>query len=167
MAGEWIVAQVRGLYERKIATMLGEHDVPFYLPMQEVRKRDRSGVKRRVVELIFPNYLFVCARNDDDAYELVNRDGILRLIRVPKLSQGVLTRELTDIFMATQAGLTLGQGIPISKGDRCEVKDGPFKHFQGKFVRRANQNMMVLELSILGRDVPVEIDENLIELVTN
>jgi transcription antitermination factor NusG len=155
LPGRWLVAQVRGGYERRIAGTLEDAGVGFYLPMEEVYKKNGGGNRCLVKRLVFRSYVFACCRHEDDCYELVARDGVIKLIQVTDQSRFV--REISAIDIASRAGLLAEQRPELQAGVQVEIVRGPLRGCLAWIDERDEKGGVVLKLTILGQPVPTTV----------
>jgi hypothetical protein len=159
--GSWWVAHTRSRCEKVLAWDLLRRGISYYLPMVE-RVRMSGGRKRRVLHPLFPGYLFFCGDADARLFAMTTK-WLHQTLEVPDERQ--LVRELTWIKTAIdgQKDLVL-YGIPLM-GSRCRVLAGPLRGLEGIVVARNGKTRIVLEVSMLGQGVVLEVENHLLELI--
>jgi transcriptional antiterminator RfaH len=122
----------------------------------------------RVVEPLFPCYIFVRCVMEDSLNEIRHTDGISSLVhfgdRIPPVPDSVIG-ELQECFAAEEL-MTIQDHL--SPGDEVVVGDGAFTGMSA-FVLRvmpARQRVQVL-LDVLGGPTPVEVDRSSLVLERN
>lgn len=162
LAGEWVIARVRGGFERKLVLLLATvaEGIGYCLPMEHIQRRSGGQNRGTYTRLIFPSYLFVCCRHQDDFYELVARDGVFERIAVK--DQSKLARELDGFHIAAENGLLNRDNSGVRKGVKCEIIRGPMRGHQGYIdeVKGEDKRRVVIAITILGAeratDIPIE-----------
>ncbi len=162
--GRWLVVETRGQFERRIAAVLLAAGAGYFLPMERLYKKNGGGNRCLVNRILFPGYLFACCRHEDDCYELSNRDGVKRIIRVSHQQQ--LIRELAAISIAMSAGLLSDQRPELGPGVKCEIVRGPLKGCQGWIdARDDKKGTVVLKVTVLGQSCPTNISIEDVEAI--
>ncbi len=171
MHGSWVVAHVRGGFERKIADDLADvrrrwdadfydhpTDLGWFLPAELVRYRDAMNKSRTRERLLYPKYLFVCVRDDlDERYWLVEHRYVHRLLRVA--DQARLAKHLDDLQLCLASGVYLEHYPEIVVGRRCRVRRGPLMGLEGDvIVRDDKKRIIVLQVQLLGGGHGMEVE---------
>ena len=172
--GRWYVVHTQSNYENKVKQNL-ESRVASYnmedrifevvVPVEDVIEF-KSGRKVVVQKRMFPGYLLVrCKMDDDVQYMIRNTPGITGYAG-PGGKPSPLRRREVDTFLAT--GTPTGDEQPKTRtkpssifesGETVRVKDGPFADFQGQ-IEEINEEQLKLKVlvNIFGRETPVELD---------
>jgi transcriptional antiterminator NusG len=171
--GRWYVVHTQSGYENKVKQNLGSRVTSFNMedrifevvvPMEDVIEF-RGGRKEVVKKKMFPGYLLVRCRLDDETqYMIRNTPGITGYAG-PGGKPSPLRRKEVEKFL----GLPEAAGDepkPRTKpsmmyevGETVRVKDGPFADFQGQ-IEDINEEQLKLKVlvNIFGRETPVELD---------
>jgi hypothetical protein len=119
-----------------------------------------GGRKRLGMAPLFTSYLFLCG-GDEDRYVAMTTGRICQTIEV--VNQRGLVQEMEAIETAL-AGQAILDPYPFAVvGRRCRVTSGPFEGIEGIVVERTKPARLVLQVSILGQAVVMEIDADLLE----
>lgn len=169
MVGEWVVAQVLAHHEKSIAAMLARAEVLHYLPLYIRTQPDAAGKTRHRHLPLFPGYLFVCCRHEDDRYELSSRYNtqgqkiVYDLIEVN--NQKKFVKELSNVHLAVQAGDVQPYKLP-AVGDRCCISSKhPMRGVEGTVVRAGKRTLFVLEIETLGRALECSVPPEFLEII--
>jgi hypothetical protein len=82
---------------------------------------------------------------------------------VRQRSQFVSELEAIDIALNSNMNLTL---YPFAKlGQRCRVRQGPLMGIEGTIIRNDDVTRLILQVSMLGQGVALEISPDLLEPV--
>jgi len=170
-APRWFVVHTYSGYENKVKANLekiienrGMQDqiLEVSVPIQNVVEV-KNGIKKTVARKIFPGYVLVNMHmNDDTWYVVRNARGVTSFVGpgskpVPLSDEEIrimgLIEETTEVF-------------DISVGEHVRIITGPFEDSVG-VVSEVSQSrkIVVVLLSIFGRDTPVELDYMQIEKV--
>ena len=125
----------------------------------------KNGKKVVVQKKVFPGYLLVRMRLDDDSWFVVrNTPGVTGFVGAGN--------KPTPLPRQRRRGLPLRQGrgrgaaarkgrprLEYGMGETVRVKEGPFADFQGEIVE-INEDQLKLKVlvNIFGRETPVELE---------
>jgi transcriptional antiterminator NusG len=173
--GEWFVVHTQSGYEKKVTANLhariqsmNMEDKIFevVIPMEDVVEF-KNGRKMTVQRKVFPGYLLVRCRMDDESWYCIrNTPGVTGFVGQSRQGQKPtpLTRREVNTFLAAKGDG--GEQAPRAKprleyevGESVRVKEGPFADFSGE-VAEINADHMKLKVlvNIFGRETLVEMD---------
>ncbi|MDE3098006.1 MAG: hypothetical protein KGJ88_00895 [Verrucomicrobiota bacterium] len=164
----WYCARTRAKHEHIAAAGLRKHlGLDVFHPQLRLERATRRGLVR-MVEPLFPCYLFVRCVLEEKMSGIQRTGGISGLVRfgqkIPALSDFVV-EELKRCFESDDSMLVQDC---LGPSDEVLIVQGAFAGVPA-FVLRvmpARQRVQVL-LDILGRPTPVEVDRTSISLVRN
>lgn len=159
----WYCARTKVKHEHIAAANLRKHlQVEVFHPRLRVERATQRGVMR-IIEPLFPCYIFVrCVLQDklDDIQHTSGINGLVRFgDRIPAVADSRI-EELQECFMA---GEPLTVDASLSPADEVTIADGVFAGIRA-FVLRvmpARRRVQVL-LDLLGRPTPVEVDRDVV-----
>jgi len=173
--GEWFVVHTQSGYEKKVTANLhariqsmNMEDKIFevVIPMEDVVEF-KSGRKQTVQRKVFPGYLLVRCRMDDESWYCVrNTPGVTGFVGQSRQGQKPtpLTRREVSTFLAAKgdggdAAPRLKPRLEYEVGESVRVKEGPFADFSGE-IAEINADHMKLKVlvNIFGRETLVEMD---------
>ena len=158
-AGRWWVGHTKARCEKAFAWDLHKLGVGYFLPLVD-RISFSGGRKRHGMNALFPSYVFF--RGGEDArYRALVTGRLCQVIPVP--DQGKLIEELQHIHVALRGEAVLDPYPFAVVGQRCRVKAGPFMGVEGTVVERQTVARIVLQVSLLGQAVALQIDTDLLE----
>ena len=173
--GAWYVVHTQSGYEKKVTANLhariqsmNMEDKIFevVIPMEEVVEF-KGGRKQIVQRKVFPGYLLVRCRMDDESWYCVrNTPGVTGFVGQSRQGQKPtpLSRREVRTFLAAK-----GDGaeqtarakprLEYEVGESVRVKEGPFADFSGE-IAEINADHMKLKVlvNIFGRETLVEMD---------
>lgn len=155
----WYCARSKAKHEHIAAANLRKYlDLEVFHPRLRVERATQRGVMR-VIEPLFPCYLFVKCVLEEKLALIQRTSGIVGMVRfggrVPQVADSVIA-ELEECFVA-DAPMTVERRI--APGDEVALVDGVFAEGRAVVLRvmPARQRVQVL-LDILGRPTSVEVD---------
>ena len=119
----------------------------------------RSGQRRTVTKKVFPGYVLVEMRMDDDSWNVVrNTPGITGFVGSSNKPTPLAEEEVNSILKKMTEGLPQVK-VGFTKGESVRVVDGPFTDFVGVVdeINMGRGKVKVL-LTLFGRETPVELD---------
>lgn len=157
--GEWWVAYTKARFEKALAWDLHAGGVPFFLPMVE-RTAVWGGRKRKVLDALFPSYVFFCG-DADSRQSVLKTNRVCHVIPVPQRKQFVAELDAIHRALVCKQPLVLYPHAAVGK--RCRVAQGPMKGIEGIVVQNQNPTRIVLHVGILGQGASLEIEADLLE----
>jgi transcriptional antiterminator NusG len=173
--GEWYVVHTQSGYEKKVTANLHariqsmnmeEKIFEVVIPLEEVVEF-KNGRKQVVQRKVFPGYLLVRCRMDDESWYCVrNTPGVTGFVGQSRQGQKPtpLSRREVHKFLAAKAdgGEATTRAKPrleYEVGESVRVKEGPFADFSGE-IAEINADHMKLKVlvNIFGRETLVEMD---------
>ncbi|MDE0846273.1 MAG: transcription termination/antitermination protein NusG [Actinomycetota bacterium] len=170
--GKWFVVHTQSGYEKKVKQNL-EARVSSYdmedkiyevvVPMEDVMEF-KNGRKVVVQKKMFPGYLLIrCRRNDDVHHMIRNTPGVTGFAG-PGGNPSPLRRREVDTFLHVKKDGDEPQRktkprMLYELDESVRIKEGPFADFQGQVVEINEEQLKVKVLvNIFGRETPVELD---------
>lgn len=147
---QWYVIQCKPREERRALENLERQGFACYLPRLTVEKR-RGGVRRDVLQPLFPAYLFIHLDEFHDNWQPISSTrGVLQIVRfsgypvpVPEaIVEGIRRR------LASPA-----RSVPyLRPGDHVEITEGAFSDIEAIFVANDGVERVVLLLRLLNHE---------------
>jgi transcriptional antiterminator NusG len=170
--GRWYVLHTQSGYENKVKSNLEartqsmnmeERIFEIVIPLEDVVEF-KNGKKVVVQKKVFPGYLLVRMRLDDDSWFVVrNTPGVTGFVGAGN-KPSPLPRRDVESFLAVkvEGDEPTRKGRPrleYAMGETVRVKEGPFADFQGEIVE-INEDQLKLKVlvNIFGRETPVELE---------
>ena len=164
----WYCARTKPKHEHIAAANVRKNlGLNVFHPRLAVERATRRGPVR-LVEPLFPGYIFVRMVLAEGAGELQFTNGISSLVhfgnRVPTVADEVI-EELQECF---QDGEPMAVKDRIAPADEVSVADGAFAGMNAIVLRvlPARRRVQIL-LDVLGRPTPVEVDRSAVSLVND
>lgn len=158
--GTWWVAYTRPHFEKSFAWVLSSRGIGYFLPMREYVIFS-GGRNRRGMKLLFPSYVFFCG-NNEDRYTALTTNRLFQVIDVAD-QLGLLSQLMTiEKGLSCKAGLDPYPYRPA--GTHSRIISGPMTGTEGVVIKRNDEKArMVLEITIIGQGVVMEIDSDLLK----
>lgn len=153
----WLVFYTRPRFEKKAEQHLLEQDIEVFLP-KCVKIRQWSDRKKKVIEPLFPSYIF--ARGDERTrLQILDTDGIARMVCFNRRPARLSAHEYEMLLkMQREPGFLEAVPAPdIPVGARVVVRDGPFEGLEGEVVRQDGEAHVCVRIDTLGQAVKVKI----------
>lgn len=155
--GFWCLVRPEPNQTRKVALAIRDHGAVVYLPMAEFTHYDKAGRLRRRTSPLFAGYIFA-------ATTLGDLWGDRRLGRIePVRDQWQLALDLHRLKAVLDSGAPIGQPVDPVAGQKVRVVDGPMVGLIGVVRRVKARRWMHVDLEVLGRTVPVDIQAHRVE----
>ena len=170
--GKWFVVHTQSGYEKKVKSNLEARTQSMnmesriyevVIPMEDFVEF-KGGKKQVVQKKVFPGYLLVRCRLDDDSWYVIrNTPGITGFVGQGS-KPSPLRRKDVETFLAVKAEgdePTKRQKprLEYEEGETVRVKEGPFADFSGEIIEINEEQLKVKVLvNIFGRETPVELE---------
>jgi transcription termination/antitermination protein NusG len=165
--GQWYVvhtysgheAKVKKNLESRIETMdMSEKIFEVIVPTEE-EIEIHNGQRRTVNKKVYPGYVLVKMRMDDDSWYVVrNTPGVTSFVGMGTKPTPLRDDEVVTIKQQMTAEAPRVK-LSLAVGDNVRIVDGPFQDFEGKIdeVNQDRGRVKVL-VSMFGRETAVELD---------
>jgi transcription antitermination factor NusG len=148
--------------EKDFMRKLISKDIAFYGPIIEKRYRSPGGRFRTSFIPLFSNYVFVFG-SEEQRFEAMTTNCVSKYTQVTEKEQ--LIHDLTQIRTVLHSGVPVLQEQKMEKGQDVHVKNGPFKGFDGKVIRRESKTRLLVHVKFIDQGVSMEIDEAQLQAV--
>ena len=152
----WYVLYTKPRNEKKTAKLLEEKGIEVYCPVREVMKQ-WSDRKKKVVEPVFPSYIFV--RLEDYSQEqasVLMTPGAVRFLFWLKKPGVVRDEEIIAIRQFLDDYREAEITVNFSEGDNVVVTAGPLKEQEGQLLK-IRGNKATLQVRSLGWNITAEL----------
>ena len=149
----WYAVQTKSRQESVAALNLERQGYNTYLPKIRVRKRRRQQW-HKVVEPLFPRYLFIDVTSDEQSTAPVRSTlGVVGLVRFGTQLQAVPQQVISYLKKNEEAdtGQRAADEWPHQPGDEVCVLEGPFAGLSGIYQMEKDEHRALLLIELLGR----------------
>ena len=170
--GKWFVVHTQSGYEKKVKQNLEARVQSFdmedkiyevVIPMEDVTEF-RNGQRVVVQKKMFPGYLLIRCRKNDDVHHMIRNTPGVTGFAGPGGKPSPLRRKEVDNFLALKKDgdepqRKIKPRLLYELNESVRIKEGPFADFQGQIVEINEEQLKVKVLvNIFGRETPVELD---------
>ena len=159
LTGRWWIAHTKARQEKALARDLHEHGVGYFLPLRE-KVIVSGGRKRRVLNPLFPSYVFFCGDPEARRTALAT-NRLCQTIDVT--DQAELVTELLALERVLSQGAIVEPLATMTLGRRYRITSGPFSGLEGPVVRVGNASKIALKISAIAQGALLEIEAGLLE----
>lgn len=171
--GRWYVVHTQSGYEKKVkqnveartsSMNMEERIYEVVIPTEDVVEF-KNGQKRVVQKKMFPGYLLVRCRLDDDSWYVIrNTPGVTGFVGQGTKPSPLPRRDVETFLQVRKEGEEAATKrtrprLEHEVGETVRVKEGPFADFSGQIVD-INEDQLKLKVlvNIFGRETPVELE---------
>ena len=170
----WYVVHTYSGYENAVKTtiekfVVGRHledmIVDIQIPLEKVTEITDTGTAKEVERKVFPGYVLIKMVMTDDTWHLVrNVRGVTGFVGEASNKPIPLTE---DEVLAL--GMEKHEVVVLYKvGDRVRINDGPLESFTGVVDEiDPEKNKVTVVVSMFGRETPVELELDQVEVVSD
>jgi len=173
--GRWYVLHTQSGYENKVrqnleartrSMSMEDRIFEVVIPMEDVTEF-RGGKKVNLQKKMFPGYLLIRCRLDDDSWYVVrNTPGVTGFVGAGNRPSHLSRREVENFLsvdVPDESGEVAAAKPKVNHGfeenESVRVKEGPFADFTGQIVEiNEDQEKLKVSVNIFGRETPVELD---------
>ncbi|NQW29621.1 MAG: transcription termination/antitermination factor NusG [Ignavibacteria bacterium] len=158
--------KVKTAIEQEMVRLSMENRVTSIVIPQETVFEVRNGKRRTKVKNFLPGYILIECSLDKRLKEIIlSLQSIISFVGTKTEPQALQKDEVDRILGRVEERKDIATAvITFREGDPVKVIDGPFANFNGtvKEVNNEKQKLKV-EVGILGRKTPIELDFNQVE----
>jgi len=170
-SAKWYVAHTYSGYENAVKTAiekfvtnrhLEDMILDIQIPMEHVTEVTESGESKEVDRKVFPGYVLVKMIMTDDTWHLIrNIRGVTGFVGSANNAIPLTDEEVQALGMEKHEIVVL-----YKVGDQVKITDGPLASFLGTVDEiDADKNKVVVVVSMFGRETPVELELDQVEVV--
>ena len=160
----WYLVFTKPRQEEVAHTNLGRQGYEVYLPRLRLWRK-RRGKRSRVIEPLFPRYLFIHLDSAIDNWAPIRSTlGVTSLVRF-----GIEPARVPDDLVAHLKSQEGGGGLhewaepKLAVGHHARVVEGPLKGYEGILLAKSGRERVTLLLDILGHEVRTRLGTSQIE----
>lgn len=153
----WYVVYTCPRHEKFVAHQMNERQISCFLPLYASLRRWKDRTKRLELPL-FPGYLFV-QMTPENRISILGLPGVVQFVCFQGKPAPVSATELESLRQGTNGSMVVQPHPFLQAGRRVRVVGGSMAGLEGIFLRRKDQNRIVISISLIQRSVSVEIGE--------
>ncbi len=165
---QWYSVHVQTNHERQVEQRLSQKGIACFLPLLETWSK-RQDRRKRVQVPMFKGYLFVHIHLDNYSnLTIVKTPGALTLLHNSEGPLSIPNQQIESLQIMTNAALPLTVYSFLKEGEPVKVVRGPLAGCVGILDRvNAKRGRLVVNVSVFGKSVSVELDIEDVETVAN
>jgi transcription antitermination factor NusG len=155
-----LVLRTKSRHEKVVEGILEQKQITAYLPKTKVV--DVCKGRKRIAEMpLFPGYVFVRPRADQ--YEGIRFiRGSCGLVLAAARPATLPDKDLEAVKMLVDSGAALTVDHDLADGRRVRITGGPFAGVEGELVSVRNQDLLSINVQMVGSCVRVEVDHDMV-----
>jgi len=160
----WYLIYTKPKQESIAKENLERQDYSVYLPMAVVRRK-RRGKSVRIIEAMFPRYLFInLSEQTDDWGPIRSTIGVSSLIRFG-IEPAKIPQLLIDALIAREnpEGIHELHVKDFERGQKVVISEGPFEGYEALFATHESNERVSLLLKIAGQTAKIQLKQDIIE----
>jgi transcription antitermination factor NusG len=161
----WKAIYVNSRAEKKVAAQLQEKNIEAYVPLK-TEIRQWSDRKKKVITPLINGYVFV-KPTPQQRDEVFKTDGVIHYVRYNGTDAIIRDSEIDILRMIELKGYHVDGkfGIDLNAGDLVEIKEGPFKGFEGLITRHKNESTCLLAIKSIDFQLQVLLPKEVLKKV--
>jgi transcription antitermination factor NusG len=152
-------------HEKSVVRHLDTREIESFLPTFETTREWKNRQRMKLIQPLFPTYLFVRIEPRQRA-RVVQSPGVIRIIgnsqgpiELPACEVEFLRSEFCSRSMEPYRDLVLGE--------RVRIKRGSMRGVEGTLVRKKNKLRFVLSVGLINQNAAVEVSAEELEFVSD
>ena len=169
---KWYVIHTHSGYENAVKTSIEKFVtgrnmedmiLQMEIPVETVKEVTESGETKEVERKVFPGYVLIKMVMTDDTWHLVrNVRGVTGFVGTANNEPIPLTEEEVLALGMERREIVVRYNV----GDQVKITDGPLSSFLGTVEEiDAEKNKVCVVVSMFGRETPVELELDQVEVV--
>ena len=157
----WFAVVTKPRQEKIALENLQRQGFECFLPMAENPYQRRSKKHQKIIEPLFPRYLFLNAIADiQNLAPVRSTKGVISMVRFGT-ELAVLPEQVINAIkqrINPETGLIKIKAIEIRTGDKVKIFDGPLTGLSGIVAERNSEKRALVLMELLGRPTKVKVD---------
>lgn len=162
----WFAVVTKPRQEQIALEHLQRQGFECFLPMAENPYQRRSKKHHRIIEPLFPRYLFLKAiAKFQNLAPVRSTRGVVSIVRFG-LELAVVTDVIINALksrMEPDTGLIKIKPVTVKAGDKVRIFDGPLAGISGVVSERNSEDRALILMELLGRSTTVEVDTMMLQ----
>ena len=162
----WFAVVTKPRQEQIALENLQRQGFECFLPMAENPYQRRSKKQQKIIEPLFPRYLFLKAIAESQNLAPVrSTQGVIGMVRFGT-ELAVIPEQIIDAIkqrITPETGLIKIQAIQIKPGDKVKVFDGPLSGLTGIVQEKNSDRRTIILMELLGRPTKVQVESTLLQ----
>jgi transcription antitermination factor NusG len=153
---QWYAVYTKARHEKKVAQLLAEKAVEYYLPLIKIMKQ-WSDRKKIVEETLFKSYIFVKASNKN-YIDILQTYGIVKFISFEGKAASIPDYQIEAIRKSITDDVDYSVSTDrFKKGLMVEIETGSMKGVRGEIISISGKKKLLLRIDNVGYSLVVEL----------
>ena len=159
----WYALYTRPRFEKKVDFILKQKGLHSFLPVRNVIRYWSNG-KKRIVEPLFPSYVFVHA-NLKERYFALQSYGVARFVSFNGQPARIPEEQIQDISRILQCGYDPEPFSDLISGDEVEIVSGSLRGLRGVYVEDRGKRRLVLSVDFIQQAIAITVERGQIRRI--
>ena len=155
----WFAIRVMSNRERVVAAALRGRLLDVCLPVYRSPNRRNRG---NTGSVLFSGYVFCCFQ-PADFLTVLTVPGVVHIVGVGNVPEPINPAEMLAVQKLADSNLSSEPYSYLHTGQLIRVVNGPLEGVEGLFLRKGNQDRIVISVSLLSRSVIANVERSCIE----
>ena len=164
MSKTWFAIYVKSRSEKKVAVLLEEKSIAYYLPLVRALKQ-WSDRKKWVEEPLFKSYIFVNI-SEKQYYEVLQVPGVVRYITFEGKAAPIRDQQIEAIkYFLNEKEPEFDAGQIWEKGKQVEIISGSMVGLTGQLVDVKGKHKVGITIDALNRTIFIQIPKTKLRII--
>lgn len=164
MSKTWFAIYVKSRTEKKVAKLLEEDGIDFYLPLIRLLKQ-WSDRKKWVEEPLFKSYIFVSIE-EKQYFEVLKVPGVVRYITFERKAAPIPTQQIEAIkYFLNEKEPEFDAGQIWEKGKQVEIISGSMTGLVGLLVDVKGKHKVSITIDAINRTLLIQIPKTKLRII--
>jgi len=160
---KWYALYTKPRFEKKVHERFQNKGIESFLPQQETIKQ-WSDRKKKVVEPIFKNYIFVHINYAESYYHVLTTTGVIGFVKTSQEVEAIREKEIELLKCLYENGHAFEVNQKIyKKGKEVKINYGSLKNIKGRIVSVLPKKI-IIELNVLEQNYTLIIPSHYAEI---
>lgn len=162
---KWYAVYTKSRQEKKVAKILQQNNVEYYLPLQKVLKQWSDRKKWQEVPL-FSGYIFTYI-NEKNYFKIVELPGIVGFIKFENKLSDIPIQQIEAIktYLLDDKRVSLEDNTIYEIGNKIEIVKGPMQGLVGTLIQISGKQRALIEIECVNKQLVINIPKSLFKQV--
>lgn len=151
--------------EKSLVKHLNVRQIESFLPTWESTRVWKNRQRMKIVQPLFPSYLFVRIR-DKERSKVLQSPGAIRIIGNCQGPLSISDPEI-EFLRSDFCRQRVEPYRELVLGKKVRIRKGPMQGVQGTLVQKRNSMRFVLSIEMINQNAAIEVTGDEVELVSN
>jgi transcription antitermination factor NusG len=164
MEKTWFAVYTKSRSEKKVAALLEERGIEYYLPLIKLLKQ-WSDRKKWIEEPLFRSYIFVQI-NEKQYFEVLQVAGVVKYISFEKKAVPIPPQQIEAIrYFLNEKEPVFDDNQEWKKGQQVEIISGNLTGLAGQLVELNGKHKVSIVIDAVNRSLLIQIPKTKLRLI--